>query len=148
MFWTLSWFMSISVRKIQSVCVIELMQDMILHTYLVGGRHDRDRMVVGFIPTCAISTYHHWSCQFDTHYVIKFASNLRQVFSGYSGFLHQYYWPPRYNWILLTVALSTINQTKFSITWYYNGSWITLIVSEQGHKLIACDSNSMHINSC
>jgi hypothetical protein len=27
------------------------------HVY--RGRHGRDRMVVGFIPTCAISAYHH-----------------------------------------------------------------------------------------
>ena len=25
----------------------------------------RDRMVVGFTATCAISTYHHWSCEFE-----------------------------------------------------------------------------------
>ena len=28
------------------------------------------------------------------HYVITFVSDLRQV----GGFLHQYNWPPRYNW--------------------------------------------------
>jgi len=32
-------------------------------------------------------------------YVIKFVGDLRQVvFSKYSGFLHQWNWPPRYNW--------------------------------------------------
>jgi hypothetical protein len=30
-----------------------------------GGGHDRDRMVVGFTTTCAISAYHHWSCGFE-----------------------------------------------------------------------------------
>jgi len=25
----------------------------------VGGRRDRDRMVVGFTTTCAINAYHH-----------------------------------------------------------------------------------------
>ena len=42
----------------------------------VHDSHDRDRMVVGFTTTCAISAYHHW-CEFESrsgrcvHYVIK-----------------------------------------------------------------------------
>jgi hypothetical protein len=28
-------------------------------TYFLGGRRGRDRMVVGFTTTCAISAYHH-----------------------------------------------------------------------------------------
>ena len=49
-------------------------------------------MVVGFITTYAISSYHHYGCEFEPrsgevysiqHYVIKFASDLRQV----GGFL-------------------------------------------------------------
>jgi hypothetical protein len=49
-------------------------------------------LVVGFTTTCAISDYHHWSCEFEPHslqgvldttFVIKFVSDLRQV----SGFL-------------------------------------------------------------
>ena len=51
--------------------------------------------------TCIISAYHHWCCEFEyrsglavQHYVIMLASDLRQV----DGFLHQYNWPPRYNW--------------------------------------------------
>ena len=50
------------------------------------GRHGRVRMVVGFTTTYAISTYHHWRCEFESrsgrgvrHYVIKFVSDLRQV---------------------------------------------------------------------
>jgi len=50
----------------------------------------RDRVVVGFTTTYAISVYHHWCCEFEyrsgwgvQHYVIKFVSDLRQV----SGFL-------------------------------------------------------------
>jgi hypothetical protein len=37
------------------------------------------------------------------HYVIKFVNDLRRlvVFSGTSGFLHQYNWPPRYNWTIV-----------------------------------------------
>jgi len=45
------------------------------------GRHGRDRMVVGFTTTYAISIYHHWCCDFESrsgrcvqHCVIKFVS--------------------------------------------------------------------------
>jgi hypothetical protein len=45
-----------------------------------------DGMVVTFTTTYAISTYHHWCCEFVPrpgggvqHYVIKFVSDLRQV---------------------------------------------------------------------
>ena len=60
------------------------------------GRRDRDRMVVGFTTTYAISAYHHW-CEFESrsvrgvqHYVIKFVSDLRQV----GGFLRVLRFPP------------------------------------------------------
>jgi hypothetical protein len=43
----------------------------------------RDRMVVGYTTTYAISAYHHWCCEFESqsgqgvqHYVIKFVSDL------------------------------------------------------------------------
>jgi len=43
------------------------------------GHRGRDRMIVGFTTTYAISAYHHWCCVFDSrsvrgvqHYVIKF----------------------------------------------------------------------------
>jgi hypothetical protein len=62
-------------------------------------------------------------------YMIKFISDLKQVvvFSWYSGFLHQWNWPPRYNWnivesgikrhspIMWTYTMSSLNngtQTK------------------------------------
>jgi len=47
------------------------------------GRRGRDRMLVGFTTTYAISAHHHWSCAFEScsgevyliqHYVIKFVS--------------------------------------------------------------------------
>jgi hypothetical protein len=51
---------------------------------LWGGRRGRDRMVVGFTTTYAISAYHHWCSEFESrwgrgvqHYVIKFVSTLR-----------------------------------------------------------------------
>ena len=59
----------------------------------------RDRMVVGFTTTYAISVWQHWSCEFESrsgevysikHYVIKFVSDLRQV----GGFLRALRFPP------------------------------------------------------
>jgi hypothetical protein len=54
--------------------------------YFTKGRRSRDRMVVGFTTTYAISAYHHWCCEFESrsvqgvqHYVIKFLSDLRKV---------------------------------------------------------------------
>jgi hypothetical protein len=59
----------------------------------IGDHHGRDCMVVGFITTYAISTYHHSCCEFKSHlrerctqiqhYVIKFVSDSWQV----GGFL-------------------------------------------------------------
>ena len=55
-------------------------------------RRGRDRMIVGFTTTDAISAYHYCSCEFEArsgemysiqNYVIKFNSDLRQV----GGFL-------------------------------------------------------------
>jgi hypothetical protein len=50
---------------------------------IAKGLRDRDRMVVEFIPTYAISTYHHGCCEFESrsgrgvqHYVIRFVSDL------------------------------------------------------------------------
>ena len=61
-----------------------------------GDRRGRDRMVVGFITTYAISAYHHRCCEFESrsgrgvqHYVI-FVSDLRQV----GGFLRVLRFPP------------------------------------------------------
>ena len=63
----------------------------------------RDHIVVGF-PTNHV--YHHWGCESESrsgnvyliqHCVIKFVSDLRQV-SGRLRVLHQYNWPPQYNW--------------------------------------------------
>jgi hypothetical protein len=61
---------------------------MIDNTKYCSGR--RDCMVVEFTTTYAISAYHHY-CDFESllergvqHYVMKFASDLRQV----GGFLN------------------------------------------------------------
>ena len=64
-----------------------------------SGRCNRDRMVVRFTTTCAISAYHHLRCEFESrsaelyliqHYVIQFVSELRQV----GGFLQVLLLPP------------------------------------------------------
>ena len=68
------------------------------HSLLQGkGRRVRDRMVVGFRTTYAISAYHHQCCEFESrsgrgvqHCVIKFVSDLRQV----GGFLWVLRFPP------------------------------------------------------
>jgi hypothetical protein len=55
--------------------------------YMYRGRRGRDRMVVGYITTYAISGYHHLRCEFQSHsgemysiqhYAIKFVIDLRQ----------------------------------------------------------------------
>ena len=60
-----------------------------------------------------------FSCEFEScsgevnsihHYVIKFVSDLRQVFSGYSWFLHH-----DITEILLKVALNTITLTPILV---------------------------------
>ena len=65
--------------------------------YFNRGRRGRDRMVVGFPTTYAISAYHRWCCEFESrsglgvqHFVIKFASDLRQV----GGFFRVLRFPP------------------------------------------------------
>ena len=37
-----------------------------LRQICVRGRRGRDRIVVGFTTTCAISAYHHQSCEFES----------------------------------------------------------------------------------
>ena len=51
-----------------------------------GGRCGHERVIVGFTTTYVISAYKHWCYEFEFHsgrsvhhYVIKFASDLRQV---------------------------------------------------------------------
>ena len=77
-----------------------------INTWNIRGRRGRDRMVVGFTTTYAISAYHHWCCEFESrsgrrvqHYVIKCVSDLWQVggFFRVLRFPLQNY-PPRYNW--------------------------------------------------
>jgi hypothetical protein len=42
-------------------------------------RRCRDRMVVGFTTTYAISAYHHWCCEFDFIYTKLFSVNCNSI---------------------------------------------------------------------
>jgi len=64
-----------------------------INSILYRGCQGRDHVVVGFTTTCAISAYHHLSCEFEPLYnivVIKFVSDLQQV----CGFLRVLRIPP------------------------------------------------------
>ena len=102
-------------------------------------RCGRDRMVVGFITACAISAYHHKTCEFEPlliqPYVIKFVSDLQQV----CGFLR---FPPSIKTdrhditeILLKISLNTINQPyptdSYFLTRLYNKTAVNIGLSGQ-----------------
>jgi hypothetical protein len=80
-------FLFIQLLTVVIICCIKFVFDVIsLNQLLAGPSFGRDRMVVGFTTTDAISGYHHWWCEFEfrsgrgvQHYVIKFVSDLRQV---------------------------------------------------------------------
>ena len=74
-----------------------MLMPIILQHDISRGRRGRDRIVVGFTTTYAISAYHHWCCDFESrsgrgvqHYVITFVSDLRQV----GSFLRVLRFPP------------------------------------------------------
>ena len=89
-----------------------------------GGRHGRDHMVIGFTTTYAISIYHHWSCEFESHswqgalnttlcykvcqwlVTVRWFSTSTPVSSTNKTDRHGI------TEILLKVVLNTINQTK------------------------------------
>ena len=84
-----SWFHSVS----------RYMQVIQCYSYN-GSRRGRDRIVVGFTTTPAISTYHHWRCEFEPRSwrcvldttlwkSLSVTCDKSVGFSGYSGFLHQ-----------------------------------------------------------
>ena len=54
---------------------------------MVGGRRDRDRMVVPMTTKVVSSNSTHGEVCLIQHDVIKFVRSV--VFSGYSSFLHQ-----------------------------------------------------------
>jgi hypothetical protein len=90
-----------------------------------GGRRSRDRMVVGFTTTCAISAYHHKSCEFMSRCTLDttVCDRLSVTSESFGGFLRVLRFSPpikltaMYNIteILLKVALNTINQKPETI---------------------------------
>ena len=82
-FWYCLWITSVFQRK-KSCDIPDKWMTIIIIT--CWDRRGRDRMVVGYTTTYAISAYHHWCCEFESrsgrgvqHYVIKFVSDLRWV---------------------------------------------------------------------
>jgi hypothetical protein len=43
-----------------------------MHRHWTRGRRCRDRMVVGFTTTYAISAYNHWCCEFESLALVSF----------------------------------------------------------------------------
>ena len=65
--------------------------------WFISGR--RGRMTVGFTTTYAISTYHHYSCEFETH-------------SGDTTLFDQVWqWLTADRWITQGTLVSSINKT-------------------------------------
>jgi len=62
-----------NIIKIQLSIVVSYKVDIIItsskyttYSQHDGGRRGRDRMVVGFTTTYALSAYHHWCCDFES----------------------------------------------------------------------------------
>ena len=85
------------------------------------GLHGRDRMVVGFTTSCAISAFHYLPVSLSSnpahgevysiqHYVISLSVTCGRlvVFSVFSYFLHPKNWMPDIGKLLLKVVLSTL----------------------------------------
>jgi hypothetical protein len=62
--------------------VIEFASTCRISVYMYRGRRGGDRIVVGFITSCAINTYHQYSCDFESH-------SCRSVSNTTSAFLDQ-----------------------------------------------------------
>jgi len=83
------------------------------------GRRGRDRMIVGFTTTCAVSAYHHQSSEFELRLcrgvldtillekVCQWLATGRWFSPGTSNKTYRH----DITEILLKVALNTINQT-------------------------------------
>ena len=113
-----------------SISRLKYLQFIITFFVPLGGRRGRDRMVVGFTTTYAISAYHHWCCEFESrsgrgvqHYntICQWLATGRWFSPG----------PPfsstnktdRHDIteILLKVALNTIKQAKKTVPLGMNG---------------------------
>jgi len=86
------------------------------------SRRGRDRMVVGFTTTCAISAYHHWSCEFEPRswrdvLDTKLCDKICQWFAMGRWFspgtlVSSTYKNDSHDKILLKVVLNTINPNQ------------------------------------
>jgi hypothetical protein len=75
------------------------------------------------MTTYATSACHHlrlWvriplmtMCTTNMWYILSVTCGTSVVYSGYSGFLHQWQWPPRYNW---NIVESGVNCHNFNYT--------------------------------
>ena len=79
------------------------------------GHGRRNRMVVAFITTYAISVYHHWCCEFESrsgrgvqHYVIKCVSDWQQVDGFLLSFVFWTFCPSIYEFWLPFWCLQTL----------------------------------------
>ena len=99
--------------------------------YWWGGRHIRDRMVIGFTTTYVISAYHHWCWGFESrsgwgvqHHVIKFVSDLRQVECSPGPPVSSTNKPDRHDITELNQAnLSVISQKRICVHILNNFTW-------------------------
>ena len=94
-------------------------------------RGHRDRMVVGFTTTCAISAYHHKRCEFKSQSwqgvhdttlcdkVCQWLAGGRWFSVGTLVFLHQKNWPPRYNWNIVESGVKHHNPNPNSFTLFF-----------------------------
>ena len=109
----------------------------VLSSIYLRGHLGRDRMVVGFTTTYAISAYHYWRCEFESrsgrgvqHYVIKFVSNLRQV-NGFPVSSTNNNRPPQYNWNIVESGINTIKSIYlicFIILWIFSVGYQPVVV--------------------
>ena len=69
-------------------------------------------------------------------YMIKFISDLQQVviFSWYSGFLHQWNWPPRYNWNIVESDMKRHSPIMWTYTMSSLHSVICFFLSRTNFK--------------
>jgi hypothetical protein len=116
-------------HNIWILTLVDIFENSLLLFYKVPRNHrflesehmgccGHDRMVVGFTPIYAMSTYHHLSCEFKSHsgrvysiqhYVIRLSVTSGRSDSGHSGFLNQYNWLPRYNWNIVESGIKHHN---------------------------------------
>jgi hypothetical protein len=112
-------------KKIKTNPIFNLILIRLQYIRLKRGCSVRSHMVVGFTTTCAISVYHHLSCEFKSRYLerctwdkfmwqrLSVTCEKSAVFSGHSGFLHQKNWLQRYNWNIVESGIKHLNTNSY-----------------------------------